>query len=188
VRSPIESRQQDVRGTGDGSLLHDNTLEESRHENRDEPVIHPHRHTGYVSRTRWTYLGLALLAVGLVTASVGAATHLSERRCANAGFVRVVDTDEVTGSLDGYDRVAYAELNASERQVFRGVLNAGGQALTGKGAIREAVVAYEGDSYLVVRTEERGCAPWDRERVVAPLAGGLAVLATGLAFTRGRDP
>lgn len=141
-----------------------------------------------VSRTPWTYLGLALLAVGLVTASVGAATHLSERRCANAGFVRVVDTDEVTGSLGGYDRVSYADLNSSEQQVFRGVLAADGQALTGKGAIREAVVAYENDSYLVVRTEETGCAPWDRERVVVPLVGGLAALAVGLAFTRGLDP
>ena len=141
-----------------------------------------------VSRTPWTYLGLVLLALGLVTASVGAATHLSERRCANTGFVRVVDTDEVTGSLDGYDRVPYAALNASEQRVFRGVLEAGGQALIPKGAIREAVVTYENERYLVVRTEETDCAPWDRERVVAPLTGGLAILAIGLAFTRGRDP
>lgn len=141
-----------------------------------------------MSRTPWTYLGLALLAAGLVTASVGAATHLSERRCANAGFVRVVDTDEVNGSLTGYERVAYTELNASEQRVFRGILGAGGQALTGKGAIREAIVAYDDDHYLVVRTEETGCTPWDRERVVLPLGGGLAALVTGLGFTRGRDP
>jgi len=141
-----------------------------------------------VSRTRWTYLGLALLAIGLVTTSAGAATHLSEKRCANAGFVQVYDTDRVNGSLAEYDRLDYTDLNDSEQRVFRSVLDAGGQALAGKGAIREAVVAYENDSYLVVATAETGCEPWDRERVVVPLAGGLAVLGVGLVLTRGWDP
>lgn len=141
-----------------------------------------------MSRTRWTYLGLVLLAVGLVTASAGAATHLSEKRCANAGFVQVYDIDRVNGSIAEYDRLDYADLNDSEQRVFRSVLDAGGQVLAGKGAIREAVVGYENDSYLVVMTEETGCEPWDRERVVAPLAGGFVVLGVGLALTRGRDP
>lgn len=141
-----------------------------------------------VSRTRWTYLGLALLAVGLVTASAGAATHLSEKRCANAGFVQVYDTDRVNGSLAEYDRLDYTDLNDSERRVFRSVLDAGGQALAGKGVIREGVVAYGNDSYLVVTTEETGCEPWDRERVVTPLGVGLAVFGVGVALTRGRDP
>jgi len=100
-----------------------------------------------VSRTPWTYLGLVLLAVGLLTASVGAATHLSEKRCATAGFVQVYDTDRVNGSLAEYERLDYADLNDSEQRVFRSVLDAGGQALTGKDAIREAVVSYENDSY-----------------------------------------
>lgn len=141
-----------------------------------------------MSRTRWTYLGLALLALGIVTASAGAATHLSEKRCANAGFVRVADTAELNGSLDGYDRVDYENLSEAEQRVFRSVLDAGGQALAEKDAIREAVVSYENETYLVVTTEESGCTPWDRERVVAPLAVGLVAVAVGLGFTRGVDP
>lgn len=141
-----------------------------------------------MSRTRWTYLGLALLALGLVTASAGAATHLSEKRCANAGFVRVADTAELEGSLDGYDRVDYEELSEAEQRVFRSVLDAGGQALAEKGAIREVVVRYENETYLVVTNQESGCTPWDRDRVVTPLAGGLIAAVVGIGLTRGVDP
>ena len=82
-----------------------------------------------MSRTPWTYVGLALLAVGLVASGTGAATHLEEKRCETAAFVQVLDTDAVNGSLDGYDRVAYEDLSTAERRTFREVLDAGGQAL-----------------------------------------------------------
>ncbi|MFC7175857.1 hypothetical protein [Halosegnis marinus] len=141
-----------------------------------------------MSRTPWTYVGLALLAVGLVASGVGAATHLEEKRCETAAFVQVLDTDAVNGSLDGYDRVAYGNLSTAERRTFREVRDAGGQALAAKGSLPEAVVAYGNDSYVVRYSAESGCTPWDRERVVTPLAAGLGGVVVGLGLTRGLDP
>ncbi|MFB6117858.1 hypothetical protein [Halosegnis sp.] len=138
--------------------------------------------------TRWTYLGLTVLLVGLLVAGSGAATHLEERRCAAAGVVSVVPTAELDGSPDGYDRVDFEELTAEEQRVFRSVRSAGGQALTDRDAIREAVVSYENETYLVaVATASGSCTPWDRERVLVPLVAGLVVSAVGLVLVRGRE-
>lgn len=142
-----------------------------------------------MSRTPWTYVGLAVLLVSLVAAGVGAATHLEEKRCETAAFVQVLDADAVNGSLDGYDRVAYADLSPAERRTFREVLDAGGQALAVRGSLPEAVVTDGNDSYVVRHSvESGGCTPWDRERVVTPLAGGVTGVVVGLGLTRGLDP
>lgn len=138
--------------------------------------------------TRWTYLGLALLAVGLLTAGVGGATHVDEQRCDAVQFVSVLEANATNVSTAGYETVAYADLSASERQVFRGALAQEGQVLTKRGAIEEAVVTYEGDRYLVRTASESGCTPWHPTRVVAPLGGGLGLVVLGGALTRGRDP
>ena len=129
-----------------------------------------------------------MLLVGFATAGVGAATHLDERSCASVGVVRVVPTDSVNASLDGYQRVDYADLSATEQRVFRSVREAGGQALVDRDAIRDAVVAYENETYLVVTATEPGdCTPWDRERVVAPLGMGTGLVLVGGVLVRGRD-
>lgn len=138
--------------------------------------------------TRWTYLGLALLAVGFLTAGVGGATHVEEQRCDTVQFVSVVDANATNVSTVGYETVAYADLSASEQQVFLGALSEEGQVLTNRGAIEEAVVVYEGDRYLVSTAAESGCTPWHPTRVVAPLGGGLGLVVVGGAFTRGLDP
>lgn len=135
--------------------------------------------------TRWTYLGLALLAVGFLTSGAGAATHLHEQQCQAVQFVTVTDT---TDSTVGYPRVAYEDLSMEEQRVFESALTDDGQVLTRRGIIDEQVVTYEGDDYLVRTRSDGGCTPWHPTRVVVPLGGGLGLVLVGGALTRGRDP
>lgn len=138
--------------------------------------------------TRWTYLGLALLAVGLLTAGVGGATHVDELQCDTVQFVSVLNANATNVSTAGYETVDYGDLTPSEQQVFRGALSENGQVLTKRGAIEETVVTYEGDRYLVQTAAESGCTPWHPTRVVAPLGGGLGLVLVGGALARGTDP
>lgn len=132
-------------------------------------------------------MGLVLVAVGLLTAGVGGATHVDERRCDAVQFVAVVNASGANVSTAGYDTVSYGELSPGERQVFRSARAANGQVLAKRGAIEDAVVTYEGDRYLVRTATESGCSPWHPTRVVAPLGGGLGLVLVGGALTRGLD-
>lgn len=141
-----------------------------------------------VAVTRWTYLGLVLLAVGLLTAGVGGATHVDERRCDTIQFVTIVNASAANVSTDGYDAIAFGNLSSSEQQVFRSARAANGQVLTKRGAIEDGIVVYEGDRYLVRTATEEGCSPWHPTRVLAPLGGGLGLVIVGGGLTRGLDP
>jgi len=137
--------------------------------------------------TRWTYLGLALFVCGLALAGSGAAAQLDARQCANAAYTQITDTDRVDGSLDEYERLAFANLSAENRTLFTAIRDAGGSALT-EGTLPTAVVTRGDDSYLVVTaTESEPCGSWDRERVVAPLVVGTLVAAVGVPLVRGRE-
>lgn len=136
--------------------------------------------------TRWTYLGLALLAIGFLASGAGGATHLHEQQCKAVQFVSVTPANATDAPVD--DPVAYERLSADERQVFRDALAGDGQVLTRRGVIEEGAVEYRGETYLVLTNADEGCAPWHPTRVVAPLGGGLGLVLVGGALTRGRDP
>lgn len=146
--------------------------------------------------TRWTRLGLVLLVVGLLATGSGAATHLHEQQCQTVQFLQVTavangtatdGTTAAAASDEGY-AVPFERLSATERSVFRSALAADGPVLVRRGALEVDVVRYEGDLYRVRTSADAGCAPWHPRRVVAPLAGGLGLVALGAALTRGRSP
>lgn len=147
---------------------------------------YPVARTTDVAVTRWTYLGLALLAVGFLATGAGGATHLHEQQCQAVQFVSVVPANATNASVD--QPVGYDQLSVDERQVFRSALAADGQVLTRRGAIEAGGVAYENRTYLVRTSADRGCSPWHPTRVVAPLGGGLGLVFLGGALTRGREP
>ncbi len=137
--------------------------------------------------TRWTYLGLALFVCGLVLAGSGAAAQLDARQCANAAYIQITDTDRIDGSLDGYDRIAFANLSDENRTLFTAVREAGGSALTG-GELPTAVITRGNDSYLVLTgTEREPCDSWDRQQVVAPIVAGTLLSGVGVPLVRGRE-
>lgn len=137
--------------------------------------------------TRWTYLGLALVFLGLVAAGAGAATHVDERRCSTVQTVVVVPADEVAVGED-VPRRNFSELSKTERQVFKSALNQEGTVLTKRGVLGPMVVRYEGERYAVdVGREADACEPFDRERVLVPLVGGLVSFGVGTILVRGRD-
>lgn len=175
---------------------------------RAVPGSDPERHTlgrscvrATVAVTRWTRLGLVLLAVGLLAAGSGAATHLHEQQCRTVQFLQVTAVENgaspVGTAVDGTAAAATPEdgaavpferLSPAERSVFRSALAADGPVLVRRGALDADVVRYEGDRYRVRTAADTGCAPWHPRRVVAPLAGGLGLVALGAALTRGRSP
>ncbi|WP_255149028.1 hypothetical protein [Halorarius halobius] len=134
--------------------------------------------------TRWTYLGLAMLAVGFLAAGSGAATHLHEQQCQGVQFTTVTPVNGTNATAG--EAVAYRSLSETEREVFREALAADGQVLTRRGALTEGVVSYDGQRYRVRTRTDRGCTPWHPTRVVGPLAGGVALLVVGTLLTRGR--
>mgnify|MGYP006866531303 FL=1 len=137
--------------------------------------------------TRWTYLGLALFVCGLLLAGSGAAAQLDARQCANAAYIQITDTDRIDDSLDGYDRVTFADLSDENQTLFTAVREAGGSALTG-GQLPTAVVTRSDESYLVLTgTEREPCDPWDREQVIAPIVAGTLLAGVGVPLVRGRE-
>lgn len=134
--------------------------------------------------TRWTYLGLALLAVGFLAAGSGAATHLHEQQCQTVQFTTVTPANATNGTTT--EAVDYGTLSTAERQVFREALAADGGVLTRRGVLAEGVVSYEGQRYRVRTRTDRGCTPWHPTRVAGPLAGGVGLLVVGTLLTRGR--
>lgn len=138
--------------------------------------------------TRWTYAGLALLAVGLLLVGVGGATHVDQQRCQSVQFVSVTNASAANLSTASYETVDYETLSNDEQQLFRAALAENGQVLTKRGAVDEMVVRYRSDSYLVRTSADTDCTPWHPVRVVAPLGGGLGLFLLGVALTRGREP
>ncbi|MDZ7745429.1 MAG: hypothetical protein U5K28_02485 [Halobacteriales archaeon] len=137
--------------------------------------------------TRWTYLGLALFVCGLVLAGSGAAAQLDARQCERAAYIQITNTDRIDGSLDGYDRVAFANLSDENQTLFTAVRDAGGSALTG-GELPIAVITRGNDSYFtLVGTESEPCGSWDAGTVVAPLIAGTFAAAVGVPLVRGRE-
>lgn len=135
--------------------------------------------------TRWTYLGLALLAVGLLTAGAGAATHVDEEQCRSTQHVSVAPVNEAADAAG--NATAYENLSPAEQDVFRQALEAGGGVLTSRGVIDPGTVRYENRTYAVHVARDRDCAPFHPRRVLVPAVGGLALVAVGLGFTRGRE-
>ena len=134
--------------------------------------------------TRWTYLGLLLLAVGLLASGAGGATHLHEQQCRDVQFVTVTPVSTTNTAVDP---VAYETLSAREQRVFDAAREENG-VLVRRGVLEAGVVDDEGTRYVVRTTTDEDCTPWHRTRVVAPLGGGLALVAVGAALTRGRTP
>lgn len=136
--------------------------------------------------TRFTYLGLVLVVVGLFAAGAGAATHVEERQCGTVQTVVVVPAANATVGED-VPRVNASELPATERRVVESALDRGGTVLTKRGAIDPMVVRYRGNRYAVRVGRGSGCEPFDRKRIVAPAVAGLALFGAGTALVRGRD-
>lgn len=130
--------------------------------------------------TRWTYLGLVLLAVGLVVAGAGAAGHVDGQQCRSTQYVAVSPVENATGATP------FEELSDAEQSVFRQALESEGGLLTKRGAIDQGVVRYENESYDVRVSRGDDCAPYDTWRVTVPFVGGLVLVGVGLALTRGR--
>jgi hypothetical protein len=129
--------------------------------------------------TRWTYLGLVLLAVGLVGAGAGAAGHVDGQQCRSTQHVVVAPVENATAPAP------YEELSDAEQSVFRQALESPGGLLTQRGAIDEGAVRYENETYDVQVARGDDCAPYDTWRVTVPFVGGLALVGVGLALTRG---
>lgn len=88
--------------------------------------------------TRWTFLGLVLLAVGLLTAGVGAATHVDEQQCRSTQHVSVApvndtadaaanDTPTATGT-DGATASGNEPATGTERDTVTATGNDAGRA------------------------------------------------------------
>jgi hypothetical protein len=141
-----------------------------------------------VAVTRWTYLGLALLAVGFLVSGAGGATHLHEQQCQGVQFVTATNVSGTNGTAAPSSSVAYENLTARERRVFDAAREEEGGVLVRRGALEASIVEYRGHQYVVRTTTDADCTPWHPTRVVAPLGGGLALVLVGAALTRGRDP
>jgi hypothetical protein len=134
--------------------------------------------------TRWTYVGLALLAVGLSSAGAGAATHVDEQQCRSTQHVSVAAVNDSASTRANV--TAYGNLSATEREVFAQALEARGGLLTSRGAIDSGRVRYQNRTYAVRVTREGDCTPYHPRRVLLPAVGGLALVGAGLVLTRGR--
>ncbi|WP_254821308.1 hypothetical protein [Haloglomus halophilum] len=130
---------------------------------------------------RTSYLGVAVLIVGLVAMSAGAATYVDAQNCRTVAGLSVTPVEDPPTNLT---RVAYANLTDDQQRVFDQVRGAR-QALVQRGVFTEAlVVPYEGTDYVVAVSEESSCGDPGRDGVRVPLLGGAALLLVGAGVAK----
>jgi hypothetical protein len=130
---------------------------------------------------RTSYLGVAVLVVGLVAMTAGAATYVDAQNCRTVAGLSVTAVEDPPENVT---RVDYANLSDDQQQVFDQVRGAQ-QALVERGVFTEPlVVAYEADQYVVAVSQEPSCADPSGDGVRAPLLGGGALLLAGAAVAK----
>lgn len=130
---------------------------------------------------RTSYLGVAVLLVGLVAMSAGAAAYVDAQKCRTVAGISVTPVEEPPGNLT---RVSYANLTGDQQRVFDQVRGAR-QALVQRGVFTEALaVSYEGGDYVVAVTEEPSCGDPSGDGVRGPLVGGAALLLVGAGVAK----
>jgi hypothetical protein len=130
---------------------------------------------------RTSYLGVALLVLGLVSVSVAGATHVDARQCRTVAGLSVTPVEEPPPDLR---RVAYADLTGDQQQVFDQARGNRG-ALVQRGVFAESLaVDHEGEFYAVAVENETGCGDPFGAGVTRPLSGGVALVALGAGIAR----